>query len=344
MGRRDADVDQEELERLSGLIEAQQENLGVSPKDKQSRRGMLKLAGAAIVGAAGGAALSAMPASAAQGGNMLIGVGNDGTGETGININGTTGPLAVLNVTNGDTSGSTMDGVDTQGLNGGHGLFATSDSGVGVLAASNTGPDVQLGFQGKFSVIGSGRLSMLGRTDTNTVAPTTTPTSGWFETVRGSDGSLWVSRASGSGQTAWRRMNSVRVDSAANDGTPFVPVRVINTDAGIGPVVGGVTGPLHQGNTYNFTIAGTNGIPADALGIVGNITAVAYTSGGFLTMFPQGASRPVVSSVNFAGTFFAWGNHFTVGFGTGGAISIFIGLNTAPDTCHVIVDVFGYIQ
>ena len=142
-------------------------------------------------------------------------------------------------------------------------------------------------------------------------------------------------------------MNSLRVDSSTNDGAVFTPVRVINTDPGIGAVVGGITGPLLQGSTYSWTLAGSNGIPSDALGIVGNITAIAYTSGGFLTMFPKGATRPVVSSVNFAGTFFAWGNHFTSGFGSGanaGAISIYIGLNTGTDTCHVTVDVFGYIQ
>jgi len=144
-------------------------------------------------------------------------------------------------------------------------------------------------------------------------------------------------------------MNTVRVDSAAGDGTAFVPVRVINTDPAVGAVVGGITGPLNQGATYTWQIAGASGIPAEAVGIVGNITAVAYTSGGFLTMFPTGVTRPTVSSVNFAqaGTVFAWGNHFTAGFGTGtnaGKISIYIGLNAGTDNCHVIVDVFGYIQ
>ena len=346
MGRRDADVDQEELERLSGLIEAQQETLGLSANEKKSRRGMLKLAGAAIVGAAGATALSAIPTEAAQGGNMLIGLSNVGTGETGLDINGTTGPLAVFNVTNHDTSGFAMDGIDSGGLNGGNGMTATSDSGAGLLAGSNSGPDIMAGAAGKFP-FGSGRFSQLGRGDTGAAAPAFNAIAGNFEIIRGSDGSFWTSRATGSAAASWRRMNTLRVDDAANTGAVFAPVRVINTDPAIGAVVGGITGPLTQGTTYSWTIAGSNGIPSDAVGIVGNITAIAYTSGGFLTLFPKGATRPVVSSVNFAGTFFAWGNHFTSGFGTGanaGAISIYIGLNTGTDHCHVTVDVFGYIQ
>jgi hypothetical protein len=128
-----------------------------------------------------------------------------------------------------------------------------------------------------------------------------------------------------------------------------VPLRVINVDPAIGPVGGGVTWALVQGTTQPWTIAGAHGIPTDAVGIVGNITVVAYTSGGFLTMFPTGVTQPVVSSLNFAqpGTVFAWGNHFTVGFGTGadaGKISIYFGLNAPGDTCHVVVDVFGFLQ
>ena len=350
MRRRNADVDPEVLRRLEFLVEAQRLRLGLSsPEDtKRSRRGLLKMLGAAIIGAAGGAALRSTAASAAQGGNMIIGQTNDGTGETALNVNGSTGPSAVFAVTNNDTSGNVMDGISSQGKNGGSGVLAFSDTGSGVLALSSTGPDISAGRPGLLKLPGTGRLAMLGRGDTGSAAPNFTATAGMFEMIRGGDGSLWASRHTGSGQSSWRRMNSVRVDSAANDGSVFVPVRVINTDPGIGPVVGGITGPLNQGVTYNWTLAGSNGIPADALGMVGNITAVAYTSGGFLTMFPKGVSQPTVSSVNFAGTFFAWGNHFTVGFGTGlvngGAVSIFVGLNAPSDTCHVIVDVFGYIQ
>ena len=140
MSRREANVDQEELERLSSLIEAQQESLGLEANDKKSRRGMLKLAGAAIVGAAGGVALSAIPTEAAQGGNMLIGMINEGTNETGVDINGTAGPFTVFGVTNSDTSGAIMDGIETAGKNGGNGLSASSDSGAGVLAFSLRAP------------------------------------------------------------------------------------------------------------------------------------------------------------------------------------------------------------
>jgi len=351
MRKRKADV--EVLRRVECLVEAQRQRLGLPAPDeeKPSRRGLLKMMGAAILGAAGGAALRSTQVSAAQGGNMIIGQTNVGTLETVLNVNGTSGPSPVFAVTNSDTSGLSMDGIRTGGKNGGTGLLAFADSGVAVMGVSTTGPDISAGLPGAITKggNGTGRLAMRVRGDTNLAAPNFNADLGMFEIIRGTDGSFWTSRNTGSGQSSWKRINSVRVDSAANDGNVFVPARVINTDPGIGPVVGGITGPLAQGNTYFWTLAGTNGIPADAIGIVGNITAAAYTSGGFLTMFPSGLSLPTVSSVNFSqpGTVFAWGNHFTVGFGRGagaGAVAIYVGLNTPSDTCHVIVDVFGYIQ
>jgi hypothetical protein len=303
----------------------------------RSRRELLKLAGAAVLGATGGAALSSLPAEAATGGSMTLGMANDANAPTTLTATGVSTPQPLLYVFSQGASssppslGSVQARNEAPGADGvtgwafgsqGFGVHGMSDVGFGVTGESAAGVDVLAN--------GTGRVMQ-----SPLVAPGPPGFSpGSFEQARDANGVLWLSGVT----TQWRPVYST---------VPVTPVRVINTDPGIGAVVGGITGPLMQGNTYTWTLAGSNGIPADAIGIIGNITAVAYTSGGFLTMFPAGVTRPVVSSVNFSGTFFAWGNHFTVGFGSGanaGQVSIYIGLNTAPDTCHVIVDVFAVIQ
>ena len=318
------------------------------PSGRRRRAGgeLLKLAGAAVVGAAGVAGagvLNAVPAAAADGANLVLGAAANNYSEslTSLYASNVLTASQILTLDGYSRTGfSRVDGLKVLAIEGGiAGLFNSSMLGT-------IGPDVALD--------GSGRL-VQRQNFSGGAAPNFTPVANALESLRGDDGSLWISRANagapvGTLQAAWKRMNTVRVDSAAGDGSAFVPVRVINTDPAVGPVVGGITGPLLQGQTYTWTIAGANGIPSDAVGMVGNITAVAYTSGGFMTMFPTGVTRPTVSSVNFAqaGTVFAWGNHFTAGFGTGvtnaGKISIYIGLNAAPDTSHVIVDVFGFLQ
>jgi hypothetical protein len=82
-------------------------------------------------------------------------------------------------------------------------------------------------------------------------------------------------------------------------------------------------------------------IPQDAIGIVGNLTAVGYSQQGYLTLFPQGTTNPGTSSVNFLSGQYAVANAFTVGLGAGGGISIYVG-STGPS--HFIVDITGYIQ
>jgi hypothetical protein len=333
--------------RLQALEGNRSNGQGAGPQrpKAQSRRELLKLAGAAVVGAAGVAGagvLNAVPAAAADGNLLVLGAAASNREETvttlfSDNATTTTALLALDGFAH--TGSNRVDGLTILAQEGGvAGNFNAATFGT-------VGPDVFLS--------GGGRLVQRQNVGAGT-APNFTPAANALESIRGDDGSFWMSRATGGAplgtlKTAWKRMNTVRVDSAAGDGTAFVPVRVINTDPAVGPVVGGITGPLNSGATYTWSIAGTNGIPADAVGIVGNITAVAYTSGGFLTMFPTGVARPTVSSVNFAqaGTVFAWGNHFTAGFGTGanaGKISIFVGLNAGTDTTHVIVDVFGFLQ
>ena len=92
------------------------------------------------------------------------------------------------------------------------------------------------------------------------------------------------------------------------------------------------------GSILDVTVAGRGGVPASgAAAVVLNVTAIGSLSPGYLTVYPQGATRPTASNVNYAAGEDV-PNRVMVPLGTGGAISIYSG-NGSPD---IAVDVSGY--
>jgi hypothetical protein len=400
VGKKTRTPGSEQLDELRDLAaESNGDGNGAQPK-KTDRRAMLKLAGAAVLGAAGMAAVKVMPASAASGGNFILGAGNlassdtvltaSGTGTIGLFVDapqggffggtaGGTGELGVLGASkNGagigvqgqSTSGSGVQGTVTTGkgvegiATGGTGVLGSAGAGgIGVdgaasdnrggLFTSTTGYDVALGFPVAGGMVGSGRLGMVGRLDVGAAAPNIAPAFAVtslggnptfeHEFVRGNDSSIWASRFSGSGtnQSRWKRINAVRVDSSDGLGSPFKPKRVIDTRSGARKAAG----------TTNVVVVapsgtGTSTIPADAVAIIGNLTAVNYTGPGFLAIMPAGvAYNPLTdpSSVNFIVGQVAIANSFVVGLGTGanlGKVQVVV----AGHASHFIIDVTGYMQ
>jgi hypothetical protein len=167
-------------------------------------------------------------------------------------------------------------------------------------------------------------------------APSYTPS--LFEQVRDLNGILWIHGTTGTLQAAWRRVNSLRFDTADGTGGFFAPFRLVDTRSG-------AIKPSHDVTSYVVPGAagatGASAIPADAIGVVGNLTAVGYSSVGFLTIVPSGVAIPNTSSVNFISGQYAVANAFTVGLGAGGAVSVYVG---SPGPSHYIIDITGYIQ
>ena len=98
-----------------------------------------------------------------------------------------------------------------------------------------------------------------------------------------------------------------------------------------------VTGPCVGTTPRTLTLAGTNGVPANATAVVLNVTVVSPWGAGYTTVWPAGVSRPGVSNLNFvAGQVVP--NMVTVKLGTGGAIQLY-SFNGCP---NIVVDVFGY--
>jgi hypothetical protein len=85
-------------------------------------------------------------------------------------------------------------------------------------------------------------------------------------------------------------------------------------------------------------VTGVAGVPANATGVITNVTVTQGTAPSFVTVWPTGQPRPTASSLNVTpGQDLP--NSITVALGTGGKISIF----NNGGTVHVVADVTGYL-
>lgn len=138
-----------------------------------------------------------------------------------------------------------------------------------------------------------------------------------------------------------RGKTHVNFDLPAVDGD-FValcaPARLLDTRVGgdtIDELHEGV-GRMAAGGTYQLPVAGRADIPAGADSVVLNVTAVAPSTQGFITVFPCGQPRPTASNLNFTASKVI-PNLVAATVGTGDKVCIFSSAET-----DVLVDVSGY--
>lgn len=139
----------------------------------------------------------------------------------------------------------------------------------------------------------------------------------------------WMHSSVGSARTAF---------SDISGPLPFIPVtpcRLADT-RGIAPAV--ILGPpLSASTPRDWTITGKCGIPAYAAAISANFTATNTLGPGFLIAWPQGATMPTVSTLNYvAGQTIA--NAAIVPLSASGAITVIAGVSGMD----LIMDVNGY--
>jgi hypothetical protein len=234
------------------------------------------------------------------------------------------GPLRGL----GDSTG-TVEGIDAW-ANGSkaYAVWGFTDTGTGVTGEALSG----IGLYAR----GTGRI----RQDPLATAGDPTPLfplgPNKMEQVRDANGVLWIHNQLG----VWRRVNTVRVDSSTTPANPFKPFRLVDTR-----LLGGAKA---AGGFYAFSVtsagSGDSKIPADAIGVVGNLTATAYSGAGFLSIMPQGvaynpASDP--SSLNFILGQGAIANAFVCGLNpANGQLQVYVGLHSS----NFIIDITAYIQ
>lgn len=124
--------------------------------------------------------------------------------------------------------------------------------------------------------------------------------------------------------------------------TSLVPARLVDTRPGWSTIDGQYAGggAIGPGGELDFTVTGRAGIPISGVGAVAlNVTAVAPTLPGFLTVWPTGNPRPNASNLNFkAGKVVQ--NFVIAKVSTNGQVAIY---NSTGST-QVIADVVGWFS
>jgi hypothetical protein len=147
--------------------------------------------------------------------------------------------------------------------------------------------------------------------------------------------------ASAIGPLAWGQLRDAVAQgagSAKSITVPITPFRLVDTrPAAEDPVLGGPNEPFGQGETRTYQAAGVQTVPAGAVGVALNITALSASSQSFLTLFPAGSGIPSTSTLNPAPGLTVF-NSATVLLGAG-KFSVFHNAGSV----HVIIDVVGYL-
>jgi hypothetical protein len=164
-------------------------------------------------------------------------------------------------------------------------------------------------------------------------APTAgAPTAGTHrkgEIVTDANGVMWLCTVGdGTAVGTWAR---VLTNGDGGVFSPLSPSRILDTRSGAPAGAG-------SANERVVQIAGVGGVPATASAVALNLTVTQPSAdGGFVTLYPDGTSRPTASNINFNhGQTLA--NFAIVKLGTGGRIRIY----NQSGTTHVLLDVAGY--
>jgi hypothetical protein len=101
-------------------------------------------------------------------------------------------------------------------------------------------------------------------------------------------------------------------------------------------------GPIFTPNSQrNFAVRGNCGVPSTAAAVSINVTIANATAGSFVTVWPSGAARPNVSTINFTQNDPSLANGAIVGLG---ASPTDLSVYNSSGNVNVIIDVTGYFQ
>ncbi len=134
--------------------------------------------------------------------------------------------------------------------------------------------------------------------------------------------------------------SAVPAGARANTAGEYVavaPTRILDTRVGNGAPTGPI-GPTGRSTFVDLQVTGRGGIPTSgAVAVVMNVTVASPTVESYLSVWPTGEDRPVVSSLNFVPTQTV-PNLVTVKLGAGGKVSFFNPLGSAD----ILADVVGF--
>jgi len=139
-----------------------------------------------------------------------------------------------------------------------------------------------------------------------------------------------------------RSAEALTTMGAVTSPLPFIgitPCRIVDTRTTTMPNFPAGYGPpaLTGGVPRNFTLTGQCGIPSSAAAVSLNVTVTNTQGPGFILIYPQGATQPNVSTLNYvAGQTIA--NAAVVPLGTGGGVTVIAGVSGTD----LILDTNGY--
>ena len=224
---------------------------------------------------------------------------------------------------------------------------AKSFTVAGFASSAGTIPDDAIAVTGNVTVTGQTAAGYVSITTT----PTSTPASSTLNFPNGdtrannittpvaSDGKLSAVYKASAGKHAHILFDVTGYflpgteDAAYNT---LTPVRVLDSRAAFGI---GLTGRFTSGAPRRLTIAGVNGIPANAVAITANLTVVGQTKAGYVSVTPTNTPAPATSNLNFPlGDVRA--NGLTAKLG--GAFLFLVFKGSAGSHADLILDVTGY--
>jgi hypothetical protein len=273
-----------------------------------TRRSLLQMAGALMVGLVGGAAARSDGAEAADGGGLVVGQANTGTSPTSLH---TTGSI--------------------------------SQDGAFVVVADAADWAVE-GSSGQVGVLGSGFIGVTGTGDIggffsgNMAALSLQPQVGSGAPASGdhskgdllvdASGVMYLCVADGNPGT-W-----IKVSHGGYRPLP-APIRAYDSRSDAAGKLQPGAGDVEHPRPIQITGV-VAGVPAEAVAVAGNLAVTQAEAGGFATVWPSGA-WPGTANINYnPGVDLS--NAFTVGLGASGQITI-----AALTRVHVVVDIAGYI-
>ena len=118
-------------------------------------------------------------------------------------------------------------------------------------------------------------------------------------------------------------------DRTAGRFQPVDPTRLLDTRTS--------NAPLAPDTSVDIVVTGVAGVPTQASAVVLNVTATAATAAGFVTAWPSGSDRPVVSNLNVNSPRQTIANLVIVPVGANGKVSIYSQSGT-----HLVVDITGW--
>ncbi len=249
-------------------------------------------------------------------------------------------PLSPARLLDTRSNGTTIDG---------------AGQGGGALGAAGT---VMVSVAGRGGVPATGATSVV--LNVTAIAPTangfvsvypsdvTRPTASSLNLVKATVANSVIARLGADGKVAIYNANgatNITVDvvgwfPADCTFNSLVPARLVDTRAGGATIdgAGSGAGALTAAGTLKVGVLGRGGVPASGVGSVAvNVTAVAPTAAGFVTVYPEGDARPNASSVNVvAGVTRA--NLVIAKVGADGKIAVY----NQNGSTQLVVDVVGW--